>query len=83
MTVKEGLVKEIKALNEQQLHEVKEYVAFLKFRSRFMSPASFDENRIAKLYSKFAKEDRDLAEEGMTDYVSSLIKEDRKWLFLA
>ena len=78
MTVKESLVKEIKALNEQQLHEVKEYVAFLKFRSRIMSPPSFDENRIAKLYSKSAKEDRDLAEEGMTDYVSSLIKEDRK-----
>ena len=78
MTVKESLVKEIKVLNEQQLHEVEEYVAFLKFRSRFMSPPSFDENRIAKLYNKFAKEDRDLAEEGMTDYVSSLIKEDRK-----
>jgi hypothetical protein len=78
MTVKESLVKEIKALNEQQLHEVEEYVAFLKFRSRFMSPPSFDENRIAKLYNKFAKEDRDLAEEGMTDYVSSLIKEDGK-----
>jgi len=78
MKVKEGLVKEIKLLNEQQLHEVKEYVAFLKFRSRFMSAPSFDENRIAKLYGKFAKEDRDLAEEGMTDYMSSLIKEDRE-----
>jgi hypothetical protein len=78
MKVKEGLVKEIKSLNEQQLHEVKEYVAFLKFRSRFMSTQSFDENRIAKLYSKFAKEDRDLAEEGMTDYMTNLIKEDRE-----
>jgi len=77
MKVKESLVKEIKSLNEQQLNEVKEYVAFLKFRSRFMLPPSFD-NRIAKLYSKFAKEDRDLAEEGMTDYMSSLIKEDRE-----
>jgi hypothetical protein len=78
MKVKEGLVKEIKSLNEQQLHEVKEYVAFLKFRSRFMSTQSFDENRIAKLYIKFAKEDRDLAEEGMTDYMTNLIKEDRE-----
>ena len=78
MKVKEGLVKEIKSLIEQQLHEVKEYVAFLKFRSRFMSTQSFDENRIAKLYSKFAKEDRDLAEEGMTDYMTNLIKEDRE-----
>ena len=78
MTVKEHLVKEIEMLNEQQLHEVKEYVAFLRFRSRFMSLPSFDENRIAKLYREFAKEDRELAEEGMTDYASGLIKEDRE-----
>jgi len=78
MTVKEHLVKEIEMLNEQQLHEVKEYVAFLRFRSRFMSLPLFDENRIAKLYREFAKEDRELAEEGMTDYASSLIKQDRE-----
>jgi len=80
MTVKENLVKEIEELNKQQLNEVKEYVAFLKFRSHFISHSSFDEGRIAKLYNKFAKEDRDLAEEGMTDYMSNLIKEDREWL---
>jgi len=43
-----------------------------------MSAPSFDEGRIAELYNKFAKEDRDLAEEGMTDYMSNLIKEDRQ-----
>ncbi len=78
MTVKERLVKEIKVLNEQQLHEIEEYVAFLKFRSRFVLLPSFDESRIAKLYKEFAKKDRELTEEGMTDYASSLIKEDRR-----
>jgi len=58
--------------------KVIEYVAFLRFRSRFMSLPSFDENRIAKLYRKFAKEDRELTEEGTTDYASGLIKEDRE-----
>jgi len=43
-----------------------------------MSLPSFDENRIAKLYRKFAKEDRELTEEGTTDYASGLIKEDRE-----
>lgn len=45
MAVKERLMKKIEILNEQQLHEVKEYVAFLRFRSPFMSPPSFNENR--------------------------------------
>ena len=78
MTVKEHLVKEIEMLNEQQLYKVKEYVAFLKFRSRFISLPSFDKNRIAKLYRESAKEDRELAEKGMTDYASGLINEDRE-----
>jgi len=76
MTVKERVVKKIEMLGEQQLHEVEEYVAFLKFRSRFMSPPSFDEHRIAKLYREFAREDRELAETGMTEYASALTKED-------
>ena len=79
MAVQERLVKEIESLNEQQLREVEQYVAFLKFRSRFILPHFFDQNKIAKLYSKFAKEDKYLAEEGMDDYVNGLIKEDKQY----
>lgn len=78
MTVQERLVKEIESLNEQQLNELEQYVAFLKFRSRFVLTHLFDQNKIAKLYSKFAKEDKILAEEGMDDYVNGLIKEDKQ-----
>jgi len=78
MAVKGHLVKELDTLGEQQLREVVEYVAFLKFRSRFMSPPSVDEEELTKLYGEFAEEDRQLAEEGMVDYTNSLAKEDKQ-----
>ncbi|MFO7882705.1 MAG: hypothetical protein R6U52_09235 [Kosmotogaceae bacterium] len=78
MAVKERLLKEIKSLDEQQLYELEQYVAFLKFRSRFMLSLLSDENQIAELYNKFAKEDSNFAEEGINDYVDGLIKEDKQ-----
>jgi hypothetical protein len=78
MAAKERLVKELDTLGEQQLREVTEYVAFLKFRSRFMPPPSFDEEELTKLYGEFAEEDRQLAEEGIADYTNSLTKEDKQ-----
>lgn len=80
MAVKERLLKEIKSLDEPQLYELEQYVAFLKFRSRFMLSLLSDEKQIAELYNKFAKEDSNFAEEGMNDYVDGLIKEDKQWL---
>ncbi len=76
MAVKGHLAKELDTLAEHQLREVAEYVAFLKFRSRFMAPPSVDEEELTKLYGEFAEEDRQLAEEGIADYASGLAKED-------
>ncbi len=78
MTYREHLVKELEELDEKQLHEVEEYVTFLKFRSRFMPSPTLDEEQIAKRYGEFAEEDRLLAEEGMADYANSLSKEDKQ-----
>jgi hypothetical protein len=78
MTVKGHLVKELDTLGEHQLREVAEYVAFLKFRSRFMPSPSIDEEELARLYEEFAEEDRQLAEEGIADYTNSLAKEDKQ-----
>jgi hypothetical protein len=50
MAVKGHLAKELDTLAEHQLREVAEYVAFLKFRSRFMAPPSVDEEELTKLY---------------------------------
>ena len=77
MTVQERLKKEIKSLNEQQLHDLEQYIAFLKYRSRFTISQSFDNNEIFRLYRKFSKEDIELAEEGMDDYIAGLNKEEK------
>jgi len=77
MKVQERLKKEIKSLNEQQLHDLEQYIAFLKYRSRFTISQSFDNNEIFRLYRKFSKEDIELAEEGMDDYIAGLNKEEK------
>jgi hypothetical protein len=77
MKVQERLQEEIKSLNEQQLHDLEQYVAFLKYRSRFTISQSFDNNEIFRLYRKFSKEDIEFAEEGMDDYIVGLNKEDK------
>ncbi|HJH27092.1 MAG TPA: hypothetical protein C5S37_10080 [Methanophagales archaeon] len=78
MAVKGHLAKELDTLAEHQLREVAEYVAFLKFRSRFMAHPSGDKEEITKLYGEFVEEDRQLAEKGIADYASGLAKEDKQ-----
>lgn len=77
MKVQERLQEEIKSLNEQQLNDLEQYIAFLKYRSRFMILRSFDNDNIFSLYRKFSKEDIKFAEEGMDDYIVGLNKEDK------
>lgn len=76
MSVKEQVARELDSLSEAELKQVAEYVAFLKFRTRFNQMSSLDEAQLAVLYSEFADEDRMLAEEGMSDYAKGLAKED-------
>lgn len=61
MASKEWLIQEIRSLDEEQLKEVGNFVAFLKFRSR---------------YKEFVQEDCLLAEEGMDEYANILKQED-------
>lgn len=76
MSIKEQVVQELYSLSEANLKQVAEYVAFLKFRDRVKSISEFDELQLAALYAEFADEDRELAEEGMSDYAEGLMKED-------
>lgn len=77
MTVKEQVVRELERLSEPDLRQIAEYMTFLKFRSRLPSPPSWDEERLAALAEEFAEEDRELAEQGMADYVAGLAEEDQ------
>jgi hypothetical protein len=58
------------------VHEVAEFVAFLKFRARIGAMPMLDETQLASLYAEFADEDSALAEEGMADYAEGLRQED-------
>jgi Mg/Co/Ni transporter MgtE len=76
MSLKEQVVQELNSLNETEIKQVAEYVAFLKFRTRIILTPTLDETKLAALYAEFAEEDRELAEEGMSDYAAGLIRED-------
>jgi len=58
------------------VHEIAEFVAFLKFRARIGVTPMLDETQIASLYAEFADEDSALAKEGMSDYAEGLRQED-------
>jgi len=73
---KETLKQDIDRLNDQQLQQIADFIAFLKFQSKLSQPKP-DLNQFAHLYQEFANEDRELAEIGMTEYAQSLENEDQ------
>lgn len=74
---KEWLIQEIDNLSEEQLKEVGNFIAFIKFRSRTFA-WRIDSTQVAELYKEFAEEDRLLAEEGIDEYADILRHEDLK-----
>ncbi|MGF1567548.1 MAG: hypothetical protein ACFCVD_05695 [Nodosilinea sp.] len=72
---KETLKQEIDCLDNAQLNQLAEYIAFLKFR-RQLPQRSADLAKFALLYKESAQEDRRLAESGLAEYISQLNLED-------
>ncbi len=72
----EALKQDLDGLTNNQLQQVADFVAFLKFRSQRHQQVIPDRNQLAALFAEFAEEDRDLAEAGMGDYVAMLDRED-------
>lgn len=78
MTVKEYVTQALESLSETELHQVAEFLAFLKFRARVYAMPHLDTTQMATLYAEFADEDRTMAEEGIADYNAGLIAEDTR-----
>jgi hypothetical protein len=76
MSIKEHVIQGLDALNEAELGQVAEFVAFLKFRARLQPMPALDEAQLATLYAECAEEDRALAEEGLAEYMHGLCQED-------
>jgi hypothetical protein len=72
----EALKQDLDGLTPNQLQQVADFVAFLKFRSQRHHRVIPDRNQLAALFAEFAEEDRDLSEAGMGDYVAMLQQED-------
>ena len=76
MSTKEQVTQVIESLDEDELQQVAEFLAFLKFRSRFQGKLFLDTTRIAEFYAGFSDEDRRMAEEGIEAYAQGLLAED-------
>lgn len=72
--IKEFLSQELDNLNEEQLKQVADFIALIKFRARCVRWTAA-ESQLATLYSE-AEEDQRLAEEGLDEYAELLRKED-------
>jgi hypothetical protein len=66
---------DIDQLTEEQLQQVADFIAFLRFRDRRHRQV-LHEDQLASLASEFAEEDSRLAEWGMEDYTELLSHED-------
>jgi hypothetical protein len=73
----EALKQDLDRLSQEQLQQVADFIAFLKFRDRHHRRLTLNPSQLATLATEFAQEDRALAEEGMSDYVAMLDREDR------
>jgi len=76
MSIKKQVAQELDNLSETELKHVAEYLAFLKFQARLKPILKLNETQLAGLYAKFVDDDRELAEEGISDYTEGLKKED-------
>ena len=73
---RESLKQELDYFNDEQLKQVADFIAFIKFQTRF-SQQTTDVSQFANLYQEFAQEDSELAEVGISEYAELLNREDK------
>jgi hypothetical protein len=73
----EALKQDLDQLTKDQLQQVADFIAFLKFRNK-RRRAVLDPAQLALLSTEFAEEDLALAEVGMSNYAAMLVQEDQR-----
>ena len=73
---KDSLKQEIDRFNDEQLKQVADFIAFIKFQTEF-TRQNTDVSQFANLYQEFSQEDRELAEAGISEYAELLNSEDK------
>ncbi|MEN9215979.1 MAG: hypothetical protein Q6K90_01500 [Gloeomargarita sp. HHBFW_bins_162] len=73
----EALKQDLDQLTTEQLQQVADFIAFLKFRDK-RRRIVLDTVQLVALATEFAEEDRFLAEAGMGDYAVMLVQEDQQ-----
>lgn len=76
LATSESLKQEIEKLTDDQLQQVAEFIAFLRFQKK-RKRIALDPVLLAPLATEFAEEDSSLAESGMSDYADMLAQEDK------
>ena len=74
----EALKQDLDRLTHNQLQQVADFIAFLKFRNQRRHRVVIDPMQLADLCTEFADEDRTFAEAGMNDYAAMLHQEDQR-----
>ena len=78
MSVKEEITQAVQNLDDAELQQIADYLAFLRFRARKSRLPSPDAVSLDALYAESAENDLDLAEQGMAEYTQGLLAEDEK-----
>ncbi|MBX2865737.1 MAG: hypothetical protein KTR27_19465 [Leptolyngbyaceae cyanobacterium MAG.088] len=76
LATSESLKQDIEKLTDEQLQQVAEFIAFLRFQEK-RKRIILDPVLLAPLATEFSEEDRALAESGMGDYADMLAQEDQ------
>ena len=76
LATSESLKQDIEKLTDEQIQQVAEFIAFLRFQEK-RRRVKLDPLLLAPLATEFANEDRALAESGMDDYAEMLVQEDQ------
>ena len=74
----ETVKQDLDRLTHNQIQQVADFIAFLKFRNQRQHRVVLDPTQLSKLFTEFADEDRAFAEEGVSDYSIMLHQEDQK-----